>query len=95
MDKQIDYLVLSYNEKENRYVFYQTIKILKAKILYFIKNTKTVVFPNFTIRFCTEYDYERLHLQSLRAKEFDGRWFERQLDDYEKQNKEKNNGDNT
>lgn len=92
MDKQIDYLVLSYNESENRYVFEQTIRICKDKILYFIKRQKTIVFTNFTIRFCTEYDYVRLHLSSLRAKEFDGHWFERQLDDYEKQNREKGNG---
>ena len=92
MDKQIDYLVISHNERENRYVFDKTIRTLKDGILYFIKNIKTVVFPNFTIRFCTEYDYERLCLHTLRAKEFGGRWFERQLDDYEKQNKEKNNG---
>lgn len=88
MDK-IDYLVLSYNERENQYVFNQTIRILKDNILYFINRQKIIVFPNFTIRFCTEYDYERLHLSSLRAKEFRGRWFERRLDDYEK---EKQNG---
>ncbi len=87
MNKQIDYLVLSYNERENRYVFDQTIRILKDKILYFISRQKTVVFPNFTIRFCTEYDYERLCLHTLKAKELNGRWFERQLDNYEKQNK--------
>ena len=92
MDKQIDYLVVSYTERANQYVYNQTIKTLKDGILYFIKRQKTVVFPNFTIRFCTEYDYERLHLSSLRAKELDGYWFERRLDDFEKQNKEKDNG---
>lgn len=89
MDKQIDYLVVSYNERENQYVFNQTITVLKERILNCIDRQKTIVFPNYTIRFCTEYDYERLHLSSLRAKEFNGRWFERRLDDYEK---EKNNG---
>jgi hypothetical protein len=92
MDKTVDYLVYSYNEKESQYVFKQTIRLLKDKILKFDYSKKTVAFANFTIRFCSIYEYERLHLQSLRAKEFYSRWFERQLDDYEKQNKEKGNG---
>lgn len=92
MDKQIDYLVLSYNEKENQYVFKQTIRLLKDKIIKFDYSKKTVVLPNLTIRFCTEYDYERLCLHTLRAKELGGRWFEKRLDDYEKQNREQDNG---
>lgn len=91
MDKQIDYLVIAYNEREKQYVFNQTLRILKDKILYFFARKKTVVFPNFTIRFCTENDYERLCLHSLRAKELNGRWFEGKLDEYEEQNKEKGN----
>lgn len=83
IDKQIDYLVLSYNERESQYVFKQTIKLLKDGIIKFDYSKKTVVFPNFTIRFCTKYDYERLCLHTLRVKELDGHWFERQLDDYE------------
>ena len=91
MDKQIDYLIISYNERECQYVFKETIRVLKDKIEYF-NGRKIVVFHNFTIRFCTEEEYVRWHLQSLRAKELAGRWFERQLDNYEKQSKEKSNG---
>lgn len=93
MNEQINYLVLSYNERESQYVFKQTIKLLENEIIKVDYLKKTVVFPNFTIRFCTEYDYERLCLHTLRAKELGGGWFESQLDNYEKKkkNKEKRN----
>lgn len=79
----IDYLVLSYTEKENHYVFEQTLRVLKDEIIKVDKRKKVVVFPNFTIRFCCDEEYERNMLHTLRAKELGGRWFERQLDNYE------------
>ena len=89
MDKQISIVVLSYNEKEKQYVFNQTLRVLKDGIIKVDHSKKTVTMLNYIIRFATEYEYYRLHLSSLRAKEVGGRYFERALDEYEK---EKYNG---
>lgn len=89
MDKKIEVVVISYNEKENKYVFNQTLRVLKDGIIKYDYSKRTVTTLNYIIRFATEYDYHRLRLSTLRAKEVGGRYFERALDKYEK---EKDNG---
>ena len=84
MDKQISVVVISYNEKENLYVFNQTLRVLKDGIIKFDYSKKTVVLLNYIIRFASEYDYHRLCLSTLRAKEVGGRDFEQALDEYER-----------